>query len=450
MRKTQLIVKKFFLVVVVAFILLPQVMIFVAAQDTKKFGSNIKVNRNSTDYTDQVEPTMAILSSGRILVGWKEAEDHRGPGKRVGFAYSDDDGAKFSDYILMEQLASTITFTQSDPWLVADANDTVYFVFLQADGGYHQKGDIAVAKTTDGGTTWEPAVNCSDTSGFDDKETATVDSDGNLYVAWTGPIRDIRFTRSMDGGQTFSPTTLLDDNNFHSYIHASSNNTLYHTSAYYNGIDFNEIQLMKSIDQGDSWTPQLTVVGPGSPVVSRITVIDTDSTENVYIVYARGTADDKDIFLIKSTDAGTTWSTPVQVNDDSTGDQRMPEMYIGKNDVIHIAWLDARVEGKQHYYYSYSVDGGVTFSEDERVTERGFDEDFVRPGDYFCLRQAPNGDMCMVWTDGRNGKDHDIYFARQGLNKLPLWAIITISGVCALVIGVTVLIIVQRHKKKKK
>ena len=124
----------------------------------------------------------------------------------------------------------------------------------------------------------------------------------------------------------------------------------------------------------------------------------------------------------------------------------MPEMYIGLNDVIHLAWLDGRVDGEQHYYYSYSTDGGVTFSENERITNKGFGEEFTRPGDYFCMRQAPDGDMCIVWTDGRNGEDHDIYFARQGLTVLPIWAIITISGVGALAIATVVLVFIYRNK----
>jgi hypothetical protein len=447
MRNQRITTKKFTIMLLLGLIFTTQMLPFIVAQDAKKFGSNIKVNRKSQEYSDQVEPTMAILSTGRILVGWKEAEEHRGPGKRVGFAYSDNDGAKFSDYILMERLESTETFTQSDPWLVADSEDNAYFVFLQGDGGAHAKGDMAVAKTTDGGTTWLPAVNCSDTSSFDDKETATIDSEGNLYVAWTGPLREVRFTRSIDGGQSFIPTKMLAQNKFHSYIHASPNNTLYHTTAIIGGSDFNELEIIKSVDQGDTWTGPITLVTPSSAEVSRISVIDTDTNENVYIVYAKGTEDDKEILIIKSTDAGLTWSTPVQVNDVSTGDQRMPEMYIGQNDVIHVAWLDARIEGKQHYYYCYSTDGGVTFSEAEQVTERGFDEEFTRPGDYFCMRQAPNGDMCMVWTDGRNGEDHDIYFARQGLIKMPVWGWITLSGGCVIIIATTVVIYFLKRKR---
>jgi hypothetical protein len=124
-------------------------------------------------------------------------------------------------------------------------------------------------------------------------------------------------------------------------------------------------------------------------------------------------------------------------------------MYIGQNDVIHVAWLsDGHIEGEQHYMYSYSTDGGATFSDDEQVTEVGFDRKFTRPGDYFCMRQEPvTGDMCMVWTDGREGNTHDIYFARQGLVLFPKWAIISIAGVTVLLIASVVYVILLRIRR---
>ena len=63
------------------------------------------------------------------------------------------------------------------------------------------------------------------------------------------------------------------------------------------------------------------------------------------------------------------------------------------------------------------------------------------------MRQAPNGDMCMVWTDGRNGEDHDIYFVRQGLIRLPIWAWITIGGGIVFITGITTILIIHRRKR---
>ena len=128
---------------------------------------------------------------------------------------------------------------------------------------------------------------------------------------------------------------------------------------------------------------------------------------------------------------------------------RMVEMYIGINDTIHIAWLDMRLN-EYNIYYSFSTDGGTTFSDDERVSEQGFGLNFTRPGDYFCMRQDPiSGEMCIVWTDGRNGNDHDIYFARQGLFiplNPPIWPyIVTFVGVI-IVIAVVLPILIKRRK----
>ncbi|MBN2156889.1 MAG: hypothetical protein JW776_12675 [Candidatus Lokiarchaeota archaeon] len=76
----------------------------------------------------------------------------------------------------------------------------------------------------------------------------------------------------------------------------------------------------------------------------------------------------------------------MHVNEVSLGNQRISELYIGQNNVIHVVWLDARVGGKYDYYYSYSTEGGLIFSENERIPDKGFDDTFTRPGDYFYRR----------------------------------------------------------------
>ncbi len=433
-----------------------------AQNGSMEFGTNIRVTDGFSPYSDQVEPTMTILSDGRILVGWKEADSHDGPGRRVGFAYSTDDGITYSPNILMTRLSSN-NF-QSDPWLVADGNDNVYFIWIEFNDiaqNYSPEG-MGVAKTTDGGDTWETPVNAADTPEFDDKETACIDSQGNLYIIWdhftlneSYHIQDVdlRLTNSTDGGATFSPTTIPAEPAI-PYIHCSSNDTLFIT--YINGTtdeaDDTQIFLTRSDDRGVTWTPSI-LVNPVYPLVDLITVVNTDSQQNVYVAYGAGSNNAPnygEIFVIKSTDGGQTWAAPVQVNDVSTGIQRMVEMYITDDDTIHIAWLDARF-GEWNIFYSYSTDGASTFSTNERISEVGFSLTFSRPGDYFCMRPAPTGEMCIVWTDGRNGIDHDIYFARQGLFlapvfPLPLEIVILIIGI----IGVGIIIVVIFYILKRR
>ncbi len=420
------------------------------------FGSNIQVNDDRySPYSNQVEPTMTILSTGKILVGWKEADSHTGGGRRVGYAYSIDNGTSFSRNILMTRISQN-NF-QSDPWLISDSDDNAYFVWIEFNDiseNYPPEG-IGVARTTDGGNTWGTPINAADTPYFDDKETACIDSNGSIYMVWdnldvnTGGAVvdwDMRFTKSTNYGTSFSPTTPLATKTYIPYIHCSPNDTLYISSINSSGTGENDpnnqIFFMRSHDLGANWSDPLLLPTVLSEV-DIITVVDTDSDENVYVAYSAGTSNSKNIFVIKSEDGGFTWNTPVQVNDASSSlaYHRMVEMFIGTNDTIHVAWLDSR-HGEYNIYYSYSNDGGQNFSADERVSEEGFHFNFERPGDYFCMREDPvTSDICLVWTDGRNGEDHDIYFARQGLHippPPPLWIRIVIV---ASIVGVTIIVL---------
>lgn len=378
-----------------------------------RFGRNVNVIDGLSQYPHQVEPTMTILSSGKILVGWKEAPEHAGPGYRVGFAYSNDSGQTFSSNILMTPTEPGRR--QSDPWLVSDHQDNAYFVFM--DFVSSEDSGIGVAKTIDGGETWLPTVDASDTGGLDDKDTACVDPDGNLYIVWDeyNTQNRLRFTKSTDGGQTFAPTT-TPFQPYIPYIASSHNGTLYvATGDWYSlsGPPGYRIWITRSDDSGSTWTPQIVATPLIYDETAIIHVVDTDAEGNVYIAYAAGTATDKEIYVTKSTDGGFFWEPPVQVNTVTTGMQRMVEMTIDEDNNIHVAWLDAQ-HGEWNIYYSYSNDSGSTFSPNIRVTTAGTSLSYWRPGDYFTMRTGPNGRVHIVWTDGR-GQDEDIYFAKQDI-----------------------------------
>ncbi|MFX0170261.1 MAG: sialidase family protein, partial [Candidatus Hodarchaeota archaeon] len=378
-----------------------------------RFGRNVNVIDGSSPYSHQVEPTMTILSSGRILVGWKEAPEPAGPGYRVGFAYSTDTGQSFSSNILVAPTEPGRH--QSDPWLVSDHQDHVYFVFL--DFFSDTDSGIGVAKTLDGGDTWLPTVDASDTVGFDDKETACVDPAGNLYIVWDeyDTVNHLRFTKSTDGGQTFIPTT-SPFQPYIPYIASAHNGTLYvATGGWYSlsGPPGDRIWITRSDDGGTTWTPQIVVTPLIYDETAIIHVVDTDTLGNVYVAYAAGTATNKDIYVTKSTDGGFFWDTPVRVNTVTAGMQRMVEMTIDDENTIHVAWLDAQHD-EWNIYYSYSNDSAATFAPNVRVTTEGTPLSYWRPGDYFTMRIGPQGRVHIVWTDGR-GEDQDIYYAKQDL-----------------------------------
>jgi Neuraminidase (sialidase) len=76
--------------------------------------------------------------------------------------------------------------------------------------------------------------------------------------------------------------------------------------------------------------------------------------------------DPLDVNFARSTDGGLTWSAPVRVNDDAgTGWQWFGTMSTSPSGRIDAIWLDTRDNPGTYLsslYYSYSTDGGRTWS----------------------------------------------------------------------------------------
>lgn len=98
--------------------------------------------------------------------------------------------------------------------------------------------------------------------------------------------------------------------------------------------------------------------------------ITVDVSGNIHVVWINND-NNTNIFYARSTDHGSTFSTPVQVN---TYDGHVSDiMYSGPKIVavgntIHVIWADKRNGyDETNIYYSYSMNGGNTWSEDEPI-----------------------------------------------------------------------------------
>ena len=80
---------------------------------------------------------------------------------------------------------------------------------------------------------------------------------------------------------------------------------------------------------------------PGSGIQPQVAV---DGKGVVHLIYFRGQAGAGDVFYVHSTDAGRTFSRPLQVNRHpgsaiAVGNIRGAHLAIGKNGRIHVAWM---------------------------------------------------------------------------------------------------------------
>lgn len=387
------------------------------------FAVNIPVTDGTSPFPYQVEPYIVVDSTGRLFVGWKEAETNDGPGRRVGFAASEDGGLIWSANALME--TQTSNRFQSDPWLVVDESDRVYFARLEFEEGLTGPfNGISVSGTDDGGASWGPIVNVDDQPGFADKESMVSDGNGTLYLAYddvdlsSGDV-NLRLTRSMDDGATWTPTTPVGNGpaGFAGpVIAARPNGTVYVAWWDFGG---GNILVSRSWDRGATWGVPVQV-NPTTGTASFIPAhrwwvplpsIVADSQGRVYVAWPDQGFGDLDVVVARSDDDGASWSVPARINDDARREQRMVSLAIDTMDVLHAAWYDNRT-GNLNVFYSNSTDGGGTWSTNARVTTAETSASFQRPGDYLGLAADENGTAYVVWTDGREG-DLDIYYARS-------------------------------------
>ena len=290
------------------------------------------------------------------------------------------------------------TKAQDKEWAVVDPrNNNIYVTWTQFDAyGSTNPLDstiIRFSKSTDRGETWSPALRINKIAGdcLDDDNTVegavpTVGPNGEIYVAWTGPA-GIVFDRSLDEGATW-----LDNDIF-------------------------------VADQPGGWNYEIPGIyrANGLPV----TCCDISNTQfrgNIYINWTdqRNGSHDTDVWFVKSTDGGDTWTQPLRVNDDPPGKhQFFTWMTIDQaTGWIYIVFYDRRNYNdlQTDVYMAVSKDGGDSFF-NFRISESPFvPVSSVFFGDYNNI-SAHNNVVRPVWTRLHN-TDLSIWTAIIDVNAI--------------------------------
>jgi hypothetical protein len=129
--------------------------------------------------------------------------------------------------------------------------------------------------------------------------------------------------------------------------------------------------------------------------------------------------DPMDMMFTRSTDGGHNWSTPVRINDVQAGWQWFGTMSVAPNGRIDAIWNDTRNDPggvDSELYYSYSTDGGVTWSANEALSPP-WDPHIGWPqqnkiGDYYHMI-SDNVGVNLAYSATFNG-EQDVYYVRIG------------------------------------
>ncbi len=333
-----------------------------------------------------------------------------------------------------------------DPCVVYDLNGHCYFGHLSnpSSGGYWIDR-IVVQKSTNNGQTWSSGVGIgyNPPTRNQDKEWLAVDWTNspfrnNIYMAWTefdsygssNPQDSTRilFSRSTDGGITWSaPIRVSDkggdcideDNTVEGAVPAvGPNGEVYLAWAGPLGLVFD-----KSTDGGLTWGIDKIITSiPGGwdfnvPGIYRcnglpITACDISNSPyrgTIYVNWSdqRNGTNNTDIFLVKSTDGGNTWSQPKRVNQDNTQThQFFTWMTVDPaTGYLYFVYYDRRnySDNRTDIYLARSTDGGETFTE-LKVSQSPFTPtSTIFFGDYTGIT-ALNGKVYPIWTRLENNQ----------------------------------------------
>ena len=325
-----------------------------------------------------------------------------------------------------------------DPVMAYDSLGRLFYVQLYQNGTTY---GIVVNRSTDGGQTFPGTYNVySTTVGLADKEWVTCDqtngpNSNNIYICWRQfGSSGMRFVRSTNGGVNWSaPIVFSGDQG--AYCSVGPNGNIQGGSVYMANVSGGSLVVARSTDGGATFGPQIVATGYSSPGVScggRNTVkncirIDpfprmaadnsfTSTRGNVYVAYCSNVPgpDNCEIFVVRSTDFGNTWSSPVRVNDDATtSDQWLPTIAVDKTTgKVFVTWYDSRDDAGNlmtKIYGATSTDGCQTFTTNSAISDVPFNPNSMMVGqgghnyigDYIGVSAIGNTGYS-VWMDGRN------------------------------------------------
>ena len=429
--------------------------------------TNVRVSHNT--YLAHSEPMLAENPKNPLnLVGGSKFFTNPAHYQfQIGYYTSFDGGCNWSDGGVLPGFEKNDT-TSDISFAFGNHND-VYAAVLYVKGGAQGKSGIAVSTSTDGGKTFGNPVSVFEASPnqvFSDKPWIAVDQSdgpyrGYIYVVWSydhngtcGGINtcseELAFSRSTDGGKTFSPINLVEGNapfckNPATGRPASStkcdavqgaipvvgpDGTLYIATPYIDvmsGPIPTRLMVTSSSDGGKTWnTPVLIatihdISGAFPPERYRnlsLPAFACDSrTGQLYLTWSDKGTRDADILFSTSKDHGQTWSAPMRVNDDSIGNganQFQPQLAVAPNGVLSISFFDTRNDPRHRWvdvYLAQSVDHGGSFIKNVRVTSQSWDPAVDAPvdqygsqfiGDYQGLA-VDNQFAHPFWNDTRTG-----------------------------------------------
>lgn len=292
------------------------------------------------------------------------------------------------------------------PQIAVDSNGTIYMAW---EDDTATNSNILFTRSTDGGVTFSTPINLSNTSGDSFNPRIAVGSAGNVYVVWeddTPGNTVIMFSHSTNAGVSFSTPINLSNSSADSstqQIAVDSSGNIY--VVWENDTLNLGIFLSRSTDGGATFSAPATL--STNPSGSYSPQVAVGLSGNLSVVWEDDANSAADISFTYSTDHGATFATPASLSYHNANSMSA-QVAIDLSGNIDVVWENNSL-GYFDIFFSRSADNGVTFSTPADISDGSGEAQDPQ------ITLDAKGNINVVWEDNTPPSiNPDIYFARSG------------------------------------
>ncbi|MGH7265476.1 MAG: sialidase family protein, partial [Candidatus Rokuibacteriota bacterium] len=304
------------------------------------------------------------------------------------------------------------------PHLVIDAAGVLHMAWAD-DSANPAQHRIRYVRSFDRGQTFTAPIELSSGQASFRPRLATFGNIG-VFVVWMedppgaqeGNTKEVMFSRSLDGGATFSAPVALSNtpgNSLEARVAMASNGTLY--VVWDEEWPSRHIAIRRSSDGGTTWDAHRAVAPvvtpPGCPpdgvgncdTVYPGVAVDPASGR-VYVVWHDRVGSQPQVLFSRSLDGGETFSAPLNLSHAAIH-AHCASLTVGPSGRVLVAF-EARkdlVEHKHDAVFTQSIDGGASFLPPVNLSQGPS----WALSDYPWAVEGPGGAIVVGWEDNRGG-----------------------------------------------
>ena len=388
------------------------------------------------------EPSIAVdpTDGNKMTIGWRQFNSVASNFRQGGWGYTTDGGIHWTFPDVLEN-----NVFRSDP--VLGSKETGNFFYLSLRENFYDD----IWRSTNGGQAWT-RLTFGNVSGGD-KQWFTIDTTngtghGFLYQAWSTGGNNWggrQFSRSTDDGITWINPIFIPNSPVWGTLDVASNGNLFIGGAANFTSPFWCVRSSNAQNPGVTPTFDQTTqvnlggsllylgaINPGGLAGQCFLAVDRSggpTNDNIYMLASvepfggGGT----DVMFARSTNGGQSFSGPQRINDDPINPSKwhwFGTLAVAPNGRIDCVWFDTRNAANNtdsQLFYSYSTDGGVTWSPNVAVSDaftpfEGYPNQ-NKIGDYITVVSDNTGGNVAYsatynFNPSRGQHEQDVYFVR--------------------------------------